>query len=108
MKVELAPSGGWVSGAPVQSRLSVREGRLVAEYKRPSQLYVRADPGARTGVLVQPLAFFIPEGDAHLARRGGEIRVEVTVPEAEPPRPIRLAVAPPDSRDQMKTVPAPR
>ena len=112
LKVAMSPDYQWLGGVEVPVRLSVRDNRLVADYssERPALLRVRGAPDGRTGVLVQPLALFIPEGDAHLARLEGEgeIRVEVTVPEAGPPRPIRLAVPPPGSRDQTKSGPAPR
>lgn len=45
-------------------------------------------------VLDQPLAFFIPERvpDPSIRQPGGELWVEVTLPKAGAPRPIRLGV----------------
>jgi hypothetical protein len=50
--------------------------------------------GERVVQLMQPLAYFIPEHVPDPSRRapGEELWVEVTLPKAGPPRPIRLGV----------------
>jgi hypothetical protein len=50
--------------------------------------------GEQMVVLTQPVAYFIPEHVADPSRRapGEELWVEVTVPRAGLPRPIRLGV----------------
>jgi hypothetical protein len=77
--------------------LIVRDGRLEAVPSERSDS-LRARPGRRGGtsvvVLDQPLAFFIPEHVADPSRRAAdeELWVEVTLPKAGLPRPIRLGV----------------
>ena len=56
----------------------------------------RPDDGSlrRVAVLVEPVAYFIPEHVPDPSRRlpGEELWVEVTLPKQGGPRPIRLAV----------------
>ncbi|UCE31296.1 MAG: hypothetical protein JSW68_14930 [Burkholderiales bacterium] len=85
-------------------RLRVEGDRLVAETApdlrdaSPSELrvvrFVPDASGGMLGVIDRPLAFFIPEHVDDPARRpqGERLWVEVTVPRAGPPRPIRLGV----------------
>jgi uncharacterized membrane-anchored protein len=83
------------SDDPAWATLAVEGDRLVA---RPAAdatgeriVWPRGDGEAR---LVEPLAFFIPEDAPDPSRRddGREVWVEVSVPPAGPPRPIRLGV----------------
>jgi hypothetical protein len=77
--------------------LSVRDGRLVAAPATGSSK-LTARPVERAGehvvVLNEPLAYFIPEHAVDPSRRapGEELWVEVTIPRAGAPRPIRLGV----------------
>jgi len=50
--------------------------------------------GEKLAVLVETVAFFIPENipDPSLRQAGDELWVEVTIPKQGPPRPIRLGV----------------
>lgn len=78
-----------------QSRLVVQDDRLTA---LPDDSGVAVQRRSRDGrpilVLDEPLAFFIPEHveDPSAVKPGEELWVEVTVPHAGPPRPIRLGV----------------
>ena len=77
--------------------LAAEEGALVA---RPSTstsgLLARARQRGdeRVAELIDPLAYFIPDGIADPSRRaaGEELWVEVTIPRRGAPRPIRLGV----------------
>jgi hypothetical protein len=76
--------------------LSERDGRLVAtpaDDRRQFAHVVHRD-GERIVRLWEPVAFFIPEHVQDASRRqpGEELWVEVTIPRAGPPRPIRLGV----------------
>lgn len=82
---------------PVRVTLSAREGRLVATAADgPLGLPARAmDRGGEpVAIIDQPLAYFIPEHIVDPSRRavGEELWVEVTLPRAGAPRPIRLGV----------------
>jgi hypothetical protein len=93
-KMEMAPSANSRPSRPV--RLESRNGLLFAAgsavdngvwgslMKRPDWEVVRLDP----------VAFFIPESvaDPSIRKAGEELWVEVTIPRAGPPRPIRLGV----------------
>ena len=76
--------------------LSEREGRLVATAADDRRLlgHVVHRDGERIVRLWEPVAFFIPEHVQDPSRRqpGEELWVEVTIPRAGPPRPIRLGV----------------
>jgi len=78
--------------------LSVRDGHLMASpADHPTGLHVspwRINQGGEVMALVEPVAFFLPEHAVDPSRRraGQELWVEVTVPKAGPPRPIRLAI----------------
>jgi hypothetical protein len=77
--------------------LSERDGQLLATpvTDRSGELARFVDrAGERVVVLVEPLAYFIPEHAADPSRRppGEELWVEVTIPRAGAPRPIRIGV----------------
>ncbi len=92
--------------------LTVRDGRLAAEFKpggdvmlygqsRQRGAFVTAGPVAaidKDWTLQSPLAFFIPEHapDPTSLNRGEELWVELSVPPSGAPRPLRLAVKKPD------------
>lgn len=77
-------------------RLAVRDGRLsaIADENGRHWLNERTCNGQRCWVLLQPLAYFIPEHLADPSQRqpGEQLWVEVTLPPQGPPRPIRLGV----------------
>lgn len=92
-------------GAIVETALTVEDGRLVATVLPPAEAEAmigwrgpairRADsPTGPVWVLVQPIAFFLPEDapDPTRLKPGQELWAEVTVPREGPPRPIRLEV----------------
>ena len=77
--------------------LVARDGQLVAERATgSSKLSARVMQRAGEGVAVldEPLAYFIPEHivDPSIRAAGEELWVEVTIPRAGAPRPIRLGV----------------
>jgi hypothetical protein len=79
----------WVRTAPFDPNLPIR-GRYV-------RLRIVADPSTEALVkdsLSAPIAYFIPEHvpDPSIRQPGEELWVEVTVPRAGAPRPIRLGV----------------
>ena len=99
LNVEAIPSGD-LTAADWQSAsitLSVRDGQLVAARAtgpgKSSARFVERG-GRRVAVVNEPLAYFIPEHVADPSRRpaGEELWVEVTLPRAGAPRPIRLGV----------------
>jgi uncharacterized membrane-anchored protein len=102
LRIEAAPSG--LERSPIQATtqviLSVRDGRLIAEadvIETASSVWgqvATGGQGEQMVVLTQPVAYFIPEHVADPSRRapGEELWVEVTVPRAGLPRPIRLGV----------------
>jgi uncharacterized membrane-anchored protein len=99
LQIEVEPRanlGGLSPGTLNPVALRVDESRLVAEPSRDSRLFARAVPrnGGTSLVLIEPLAYFIPEHVADPSRRrpGEELWVEVTVPASGAPRPIRLGV----------------
>jgi FAD/FMN-containing dehydrogenase len=57
------------------------------------------NPGAQATVLMEPVAFFLPEHAMVPSVRsaGEELWIEVTVPKTGPPRPIKLAIKRGDS-----------
>lgn len=77
--------------------LNVREGHLVANpADHPTGLHVSEwtiHRGEKVTVLMEPVAFFLPEHalDPSLHAAGEELWVEVTVPPTGPPRPMQLA-----------------
>ena len=94
LKVDLTPGGGWKNGA-WPARLSVREGRLMADPSPgPARTHVRAKPDQRTGELVEALSYYVGDRAAHLPDRLAqqELWLEVSVPATGLPRPIRLGV----------------
>jgi hypothetical protein len=97
--VEADPSKDLGSGGSqiVAVALTVRDGRLaVVPDTESTRLFARMDQRANgpVAVLLEPLAYFIPEhaADPSIRRPGEELWVEVTVPRAGGPRPIRLGV----------------
>lgn len=77
--------------------LSAQDGRLVATPSdEGSGSFGRIDRvrGERVVILSEPLAYFIPEHVPDPSQRpaGEELWVEVTIPRAGAPRPIRLGV----------------
>ena len=87
-------SGEWQM---VPIALSARDGHLVAsratDSTRVTAGVVRRE-SEPVAVLDEPVAYFIPEHVADPSRRavGEELWVEVTIPRAGAPRPIRLGV----------------
>jgi hypothetical protein len=73
--------------------LEVRNGRLTA-VQTDQMTGMRIWSRGTTFVLSPPIAFFIPEHatDPSVRQPGEELWVEVTVPRAGPPRPVRLGV----------------
>ena len=77
--------------------LSVKDGRLVAS-PDPESTKMHARLGQRDGapiaIVFEPVAYFIPEHvtDPSIRQPGEELWVEVTLPRAGAPRPIRLGV----------------
>jgi|HubBroStandDraft_1064217.scaffolds.fasta_scaffold02193_10 hypothetical protein len=86
---------------PLLARLSAVGGRLVATPDTSGTVYIASPVFVRTAetivtqwVLLEPVAFFIPEHVPDPSRRpaGEELWVEVSVPARGSPRPIRLGV----------------
>jgi len=82
---------------PEPTELAVRDNQLVAiQSQRPRGLRAHAvhQDGHVVAVLDEPVAFFIPEHVPDPSRRAQdeELWVEVTLPRAGSPRPIRLGV----------------
>lgn len=78
-------------------RLEAGEGRLRAVLDGEGggrAVTLDSAGGAPRGVLVEPVAFFIPEHipDPSVRPAGEELWAEVTIPRRGPPRPIRLGV----------------
>ena len=97
LRVEVDPGAGLESdGAWLPVALSAKDGRLTATHDPDSHVYARATRrgGERVADLIEPVAYFIPEHAVDPSRRqpGEELWVEVTVPRAGGPRPIRLGV----------------
>jgi hypothetical protein len=100
LRLEAVPGNGFDNQQPgvgVSVELEAREGTLVATAvpaagRLTARLSERA--GERVAVLDQAVAFFIPEHVEDPSRRpaGEELWVEVTIPRAGAPRPIRLGV----------------
>jgi GDYXXLXY protein len=88
---------GNFSGAMHDVTLKVKEGHLVANLAdHPTGLHISQsmfNRGEKETLLVEPVAFFLPEhaADPSLHTADQELWVEVTVPKTGPPRPIRLA-----------------
>jgi hypothetical protein len=104
LRVRLRVAAENVYGSPGNFRgqmhdvtLGVREDHLVANpADRPTGLHVNQwtiKRGEKVTVLMEPVAFFLPEHavDPSLHSAGEELWVEVTVPKTGPPRPIQLA-----------------
>ena len=98
LRVEAVPAPGLrESGSPsINVVLSELNGRLVASPTTAGGLSAQVidRSGERRVTLMEPLAYFIPEHVADPSRRpsGEELWVEVTIPRAGAPRPIRLGV----------------
>jgi len=99
LRVEADPSGEMRSSGSqtVGVALTVKDGKLgVVPDTGSTKLFARLEARANVpvAVLLQPLAYFIPEHarDPSIARPGEELWVEITVPRAGAPRPIRLGV----------------
>ena len=100
LRLEAVPGNGFENqppGASISVDLEEREGKLVATAAPPggrltARLGERVEE--RVALLDQTLAFFIPEHVEDPSRRpaGEELWVEVTIPRAGLPRPIRLGV----------------
>ena len=97
LQIEGRPEGVTFGREGARVSVEARDGTLVfvpshqsdEQYARPQQI------GGRTvAVLFEPIAFFIPEHvpDPSIRAAGEELWVEVTLPRAGPPRPIRLGV----------------
>lgn len=104
VRVRLRLAAEDVYGSPENFRgemhdvtLNVREGRLVANpANHPTGLHVSPwsiNRGEKVTVLMEPVAFYLPEHavDPSLHSAEQELWVEVTVPKKGPPRPIQLA-----------------
>src|SRR5262249_16468864 len=97
VEAEPAASLNGADAAFVPVALSVANDRLVAGATAASGAQyarVMTREGRRVVVLQEPLAYFIPEHatDPSVRRPGEELWVEVTVPRAGGPRPIRLGL----------------
>jgi uncharacterized membrane-anchored protein len=99
LRIEADPSPDFSPGNAhyVPIALSVKDGRLAAAPDLESgKMHARLDQrdGAPVAVLIEPVAYFIPEhaADPSVRQPGEELWVEVTVPRAGAPRPIRLGV----------------
>jgi hypothetical protein len=99
LRIEADASTTFSAGASqvVPIALSVKDGRLAAARDPEStKMYARLGQrgGAPIAVLLEPVAYFIPEHvtDPSIRQPGEELWVEVTVPRAGAPRPIRLGV----------------
>ena len=98
LQIEATPSVTFVAplsyDRPVA--LSVENGALVASPVESSVVTARisARGDERIALIAEPVAYFIPEHvpDPSLRAADEELWVEVTVPAAGPPRPIRLGV----------------
>jgi hypothetical protein len=98
LRLEAVPGPGF--DAPLARdrpvALRAQDGHLTAipADTGPNHARIAARDGARIGLLAEPVAFFIPEGipDPSIRTPDEELWVEVTVPAAGPPRPIRLGV----------------
>jgi len=99
---EAKPDSAWPQQQGVVLR--VDKGRLVADPvdgkggNNPAVRYLRVIPlqgDKKLLVLTQAIPFFIPEHIPDPSRRatGEDLWVEVTIPRAGPPRPIRLGVS---------------
>lgn len=77
---------------PTAVRIFVSDGKLMAEPAQQGLWIMKAASAA--WVLSEPLAYFIPENapDPSARAAGEELWVEVSVPPAGPPRPVRLGV----------------
>jgi len=98
LRIEADPSTDFSGDSRfVPIALSVKDGRLAAARDpKSTKIYARLDQrgGAPIAVLLEPVAYFIPEHvtDPSIRQPGEELWVEVTVPRAGAPRPIRLGV----------------
>jgi len=74
------------------ARLSIVDGRLTASPDPSGSVHIAARGGG--WVIVEPVAYFIPESvpDPTVRHPGEELWVEVSVPAKGAPRPIRLGV----------------
>lgn len=89
------PPGGDINWVPVA--LAATGGRLTATRDPEStkvHVGVQHRAGATVAVLLEPVAYFIPEhvADPSIRQPGEELWVEVTIPRSGGPRPIRLGV----------------
>jgi hypothetical protein len=99
LQIEADPAVDAAAGESqfVPVALSLKEGRLTAARDPESaKLHARFvyRRGALVAVLNEPVAYFIPEHvpDPSVRKPGEELWVEVTLPRAGAPRPIRLGV----------------
>ena len=98
LEIPLAsPDTGTESYRLAGVRLRSVDGKVVGELDetaRAPRVQIRAAAGERSVRLAEPVAFFIPEHVADPSRRASDeqLWVEVTLPGAAPPRPIRLGV----------------
>ncbi len=98
LEMPLASRSGNADGkGSLAVRLEAEDGRLQAVADGGSggrAATLAAGAGVPRAVLVEPVAFFIPEHipDPSVRLPGEELWAEVTIPRRGPPRPIRLAV----------------
>lgn len=98
LRLEAVPGQGFVAplshDAPVA--LTVDDGKLVAVLAENGAVSARISLRGeeRIALIAEPVAYFIPEHvpDPSVRTSDEELWVEVTVPRAGPPRPIRLGV----------------
>lgn len=75
------------------AHLRISEGQLTLDHSREDGSHYYRVQGD-SAILMDPVAFFIPEhaADPSLRPAGEELWVELSVPENGPPRPLRLGV----------------
>jgi hypothetical protein len=96
LQVPVAGSLGETGPGDIRGvRLRETKGRLVAEIDdNQLRATARLQPGDRSALLTEPVAYFIPEhaADPSVRPADEQLWAEVTVPRRGPPRPIRLGV----------------
>lgn len=82
-----------VSGQYVPVRLTVAGNRLAAQPDPAGTVHITSQPGGRW-MIVEPVAFFLPEHAADPTHRqpDEQLWVEVSIPATGAPRPLRLGV----------------
>lgn len=98
VEVPLAPPPAGGDGYSERGvRLQAVDGKVVGRLDDSvdsPRIQLRQEGAVRSSRLAEPIAFFLPEHVQDPSRRppGEELWAEVTIPEAGPPRPIRLGV----------------